>query len=107
MAVLEVLASEGEAYSIEIAQRVYRRTDGVLRLKLGSIGSAIDTLAKNGLVTTARMPMPAKHRQKQGHERIYARPTERGLLVAQENRKAMQQFSRPVEQVLRQVSIVR
>jgi DNA-binding PadR family transcriptional regulator len=76
-ALLEVLATDGEAYGLELRDRVRLRTKGTIVLGPGSLYPALHAFERDGLATAHQIPSP-----RGGRPKVYYALTELGRQVA-------------------------
>ena len=85
-ALLQALTAPG--YGLQLIERVRRRSDGRVRLNLGSVYPALRSLQRQGLVTVSRQDTPAGG----GRPRRYYELTLEGVRVTMAQREALQGF---------------
>lgn len=93
MLVLAVLR-EREMYGYEIIEELERRSEGVFRLKEGTLYPILHTLEKDRCLAVREEKTPA------GRLRRYYRVTEKGLRALEEKKTEWSGFSRAVTAVL-------
>ena len=93
MLVLALLKSQ-EMYGYQIIEELDRRSEGVFRLKEGTLYPVLHGLEKDRLVEAREAASPS------GRPRRYYRVTARGLRVLEEQEKSWETYSRAVTAIL-------
>jgi PadR family transcriptional regulator PadR len=84
-AILQVLV-EGEAFGLEVIQRIEERTKGKLLLAQGTVYPALRDLEREGLLRASEgKPLP----QRGGRPRTYYRLTAAGMRAASSNQRVV------------------
>lgn len=82
-ALLQVLL-EGPGYGLELADRVFARTNGGILIRQGSLYPALQQFTDKGLVSASERPAPTT-----AHSRTYYKLTKKGMAEAQRLRGLM------------------